>query len=610
MYITIDETNYLDIRNLTFNPQTNMTGDQLPINEFEVDVRTSDVISYGQWVYLYDDMNNLWAYYYIVYVQPEGDMQHIRARSPLELMEQIVLPEQYYSGVPLDDVLDDTFNSIGAGYTVGIDYTVAPALLGYTVTGYCPEQNARERLQWVAFAVGAYVRTYGSATVDILPIALDPLLIPREKTYMRPKVAHSDTVSALTLTRYEFQQVFEPQNSSLYTYKFPPTLEVTEQKIQLVNPQHAVGARKNEVEIDGIYLITAANSQSILNLLGRRYFFNTSIDVDVIDNAEYWPGMSVKVYTHEGILYSGFIESASFSFGKQAKASLHLVACEIPSTVPISMIGTIIGNNLGLSFNSDLPSDFWNDFEPQDVPYQKTGDDGYYLSPNTYSKIVDYLSKKDAFAGDYYKYGDIPYMILPAGTYTSDDGKNSISAVADIYIIAAMEKRDGKPEVLPFPSVVDWPYTNLYAYNQIRVLTFTLNASDYIRCKSGLKGGYNSATSGLVRKPAGLGLYDVSDETMYTNYETFESLTIVNIPGILALPWCWYDDLPHDLDTLKAIVQQGEPAVGCKGVTHVGDVPYLTYSKGSLYNEVKEQFPELFLNNINYGGGEYIYVNM
>ena len=275
-------------------------------------------------------------------------------------------------------------------------------------------------------------------------------------------------------------------------------------------------------------------------------------------------------------------------------------------TVPIDVIGQLIGEDLGLQFNPDLPSDFWDGFYPQDVPYIPADGD-YYLPTDTYSSIVDYLAQKGAFA-DYSQYGDIPYMKLPAGTYSSANGKNAISATADIYIIAAMEKRSGRPEVLPGPSCVDYPYTNLYAYNQIQVLTFTLNASDYTRCDSGLKGGHNSATSGICRKMAGLGLPDVSDETMYTNYVTFADESIVNIPGILALPWCWYDDLPHDLSVLKTIVQHGSAASGCEGITHSGKVPYLTYSKGSLYEEVKEKFPELFTGTVTYGDTEYAQV--
>ena len=45
---------------------------------------------------------------------------------------------------------------------------------------------------------------------------------------------------------------------------------------------------------------------------------------------------------------------------------------------------------------------------------------------------------------------------------------------------------------------------------------------------------------------AGLGLPYVEDESMYTNSETFADASIVNIPGILSLPWCWYADRGFD----------------------------------------------------------------
>jgi hypothetical protein len=59
---------------------------------------------------------------------------------------------------------------------------------------------------------------------------------------------------------------------------------------------------------------------------------------------------------------------------------------------------------------------------------------------------------------------------------------------------------------------------------------------------------------------------------------------------------------------LKRLVQNAEPAEGCPGITHTGKVPYLTYSKGSVYAEVAEQFPELFEDNVTYGDTEYVRV--
>ena len=319
-------------------------------------------------------------------------------------------------------------------------------------------------------------------------------------------------------------------------------------------------------------------------------------------------------YPEDGAIMSpyGTVLTATYQMlsGEQyeAKTLVNVTAM----TVPIEVIGQLIGEDLGLEFNDDLPSDFWDDFSPPDVPYIPVDGD-YYVPTDMYGAIVDYLNSKDAFA-EYEEtdptgqYGSIPFMVLPAGSYPSADGKNAIEARADIYIIATIQKKNGLPESLPSPSCVDYPYTNLYSYNQIHVLTFTLNASDYTRCDSGLKGGYNSASSGICRKMAGLGLPDVSDETMYTNYVTFDDSSIVSIPGILSLPWCWYDDVPHDLSILKRLVQNAEPAEGCPGITHTGKVPYLTYSKGSVYAEVAEQFPELFEDNVTYGDTEYVRV--
>lgn len=361
--------------------------------------------------------------------------------------------------------------------------------------------------------------------------------------------------------------------------------------------------------VDGIYFLHAPNKTHYaegepLDLSGTvvALKYKRSGDTEIVTPAcTFYPPGGEIMTPYGTSLHATYQMAAGDQY--EAETLLNVQAM----TVPISEIGQIVGEDLGLVFNDDLPSDFWDDFYPQDVPYIPADGD-YYLPEDAYSSIVDYLAQKGAFA-DYQQYGDIPYMVLPAGQYVSANGKYSIEATADIYIIAAMQKKNGLPEQLPGPSIVDYPYTNLYSYNQIQVLTFTLNASDYIKCDPGLKGSYNSATSGICRKMAGLGLYDVDDDTMYTNYETFPSESIVNIPGILALPWCWYDDLPKDLSVLKNIVQHGSAASGCEGITHSGKVPYLTYSKGSLYEEVKEQFPELFTSNVTYGDSTYVHVN-
>jgi hypothetical protein len=144
-------------------------------------------------------------------------------------------------------------------------------------------------------------------------------------------------------------------------------------------------------------------------------------------------------YPEDGAIMSpyGTVLTATYQMlsGEQyeAKTLVNVTAM----TVPIEVIGQLIGEDLGLEFNDDLPSDFWNDFSPQDAPYIPVDGD-YYVPTDMYGAIVDYLNSKDAFA-EYEEtdptgqYGSIPFMVLPAGSYPSADGKNAIEARADIY---------------------------------------------------------------------------------------------------------------------------------------------------------------------------------
>lgn len=82
MYVTINQTDYTALRNLSFAPETDVTGNAVPINEFSVEIITDDNISYGQYAWLYDDRDNLWAKYWIIYAERiSADAVAIRAQS-------------------------------------------------------------------------------------------------------------------------------------------------------------------------------------------------------------------------------------------------------------------------------------------------------------------------------------------------------------------------------------------------------------------------------------------------------------------------------------------------------------------------------------------------
>ena len=65
MFVNINNKNYTKLRDLSFDPQADITGAEIVINQFVVTIKTDDVIEIGQEASLYDDKNRIWAKYLI-----------------------------------------------------------------------------------------------------------------------------------------------------------------------------------------------------------------------------------------------------------------------------------------------------------------------------------------------------------------------------------------------------------------------------------------------------------------------------------------------------------------------------------------------------------------
>ena len=323
MYLEMASYTYTRLKNLSFAPQTDLIGQSLPICEFTVDVLTEDSVSVGTDVKLYDDLDNLWAQYTVVFAEHmDAGTLRIRARSALALLEQDRLPAVYYSAEPIAEVLIDVFANTGSGVGAYV-YRLDSSFSGATVTGYCPEQTARDRLLWVCFTLGAYVSQCFSEYIDILPISSQSVTIPIGKTYMWPKVTYREYVTEIRCKYYAFT-VATPGTTDSYVQVGSTFYVVTESEMTLTNPDAPSEAPANIVSIDGVYLVNSANVGGVLSHLARWYFERTKVDIDVIDNAEYIPGQQAVVYTDETHMASGYIESCDFRFGVQAKATMRL----------------------------------------------------------------------------------------------------------------------------------------------------------------------------------------------------------------------------------------------------------------------------------------------
>ena len=329
MFVTIDGTDYTKTKNLSFAPEADVTAGSLPINEFSVEITTDDEIEAGRYAQLYDDrtgvvLNHLWAKYWIVYAERmDKNTVRIRAVSDLRRLERRQLPAVMYSSEPIGDVLADIFADLGAdAYSVD-----SQILLNETVSGFCPEQNARDRLLWVLFTARAYIRTFFAAKIVISRIDSTETMIPMADTDWKPSVTYKEYVTELNITAFSFAQG-TPDATDEWVTDGTDYYIVTRRVFTLANPDAPAGAEPNGVSFGDVFLVNENNAAAILTRLGQYYFKRAEIEANVINNAQYMPGDLVSLYTDDDQMFSGYIDSASFQFGVQAKSKIHLTGVD------------------------------------------------------------------------------------------------------------------------------------------------------------------------------------------------------------------------------------------------------------------------------------------
>ena len=338
-------TDYTTIRNISFTPEVDLTGTSTPANEFALDVVTTDEIVVGDYVTLIDDLENEWAAYRVDSAVPVApDVTHIVARSKVARLDAVDMEAVMCEAEPLTDILDEIFGVNG--------YSLDSRLANATVTGFLPEQTARERLTWVCFSVGAYVKMAfldTGTTVRIEMIDDTTTMIPLEKTFWRPTIKGQDIVTGVKVTAFTFteassQAEWEDDDSS---YRFPMPWVASEQEMSLTNPDAPSYAPENIVEVSEMYLINATNASAILSRMAAYYFKSRTVQLDCINNREYLPGQKVIAYTAEDALVTGFIRSANFSFGVQARSTLEIVAADVVEGAKLTVNYMYQGGKIG-----------------------------------------------------------------------------------------------------------------------------------------------------------------------------------------------------------------------------------------------------------------------
>ena len=341
MYIAIGEEEYHVITNLSFAPSADLAGTSIPIDEFQADIHTDD--DYSEWraAALYDDNDTLFAGgYQIIYAEKQDiGIVRIRARSDVALLDRFTLPAVYYNGADIEEVLDETI--VNADDTIpGLyapwPYTLDNSLKNKTITGFCPEQTARDRLLWIVFVIGGYIKTSFNSHIHILPIDTTATMVPKGDTYWKPTVSYKDAVTAIKVKSYSFTRG-EPSSTDKWVTDGTYDYIVTEQENTLSNPDTPTGTLVNVKEINGVYLVNSSNVSGILTFLAQWYFNRQEVNADIINNAAYAPGDKIQLHVDDETMVSGFIDRETFAFGQQAKATIHLAASEDVETANLTI---------------------------------------------------------------------------------------------------------------------------------------------------------------------------------------------------------------------------------------------------------------------------------
>ena len=338
MYIHIPASGiepYRRVRALTFAPEVDLTLSSVPVNEFQADIITEDGIAVGSEALLYDDMDGLWADY-IVMRSERLDRYTVRvtARSPLALLDRWTLPAEMFQSVKVRDFVNGLFNVVPAsGCMYSVDIEMDTYFEGVSVTGFCPEQSARERLQWLCLTVGALVKQCFTAALKLIPAPdVDAAayyargtLIPIQDTFWKPSVTTRSLTRAVTVTGYEGFTDVDPGETGIRWES-----GVDEQGVRwwfmpvdwTFTNDEAGEQPGRVIAIDGVTLIGGDATRQVLGWLSAACFRIGEIRMDVVNNGRYYPGQKVRVYVDEETIYTGYIQSCDFSFGTQARARL------------------------------------------------------------------------------------------------------------------------------------------------------------------------------------------------------------------------------------------------------------------------------------------------
>lgn len=349
MYVVINEVTYTKIRNISFSTQVDITGDTVPVDRLDLDILTNNDIKSGQFIEMYDDLDQLWVRFWIddAYVVVNGVVR-IEAMHVLGWLDRFTMPAKFYQDDPIDQCIDEVFYGVPTAITPVRYYGALGESPEFEPYGYAPEQTGRERLQWLLFVCRGYCKQSFTDKLYFDEIDTDTLTnIPIEKTYWRPEVEYSDWVTAIRVYYYSWAKR-APVGNEDYIEVDGDTYVYTESVFELQNQYAPENVAPNIIEISGLYLINEDIVAGLASRLSLLYFNRISVDADIINNREFAPPQKVEVILDETHTATGYIDTLDFSFGVQAKSRMQMIGSHVGDAYVLIISYTYAGQTLSI----------------------------------------------------------------------------------------------------------------------------------------------------------------------------------------------------------------------------------------------------------------------
>lgn len=286
--------------------------------------------------------------FYLEDMEMEGDkLLSISAQDGIGIMDGTNYKGGIYKGKPAYELLEEIMDDAGFGYTLDSSLRNVP------VTGYLPICSHREALQHLAFAIGGYVTTARSGTVNIVAFPdwsnIPTVSIGRDRKFIGTKVKMRSLVTGVNVKAHEYSlsdeveelckvTLADGRNEILFS---EPAAEITisagtlvesgvnycivegtadtvctvsgkkyvdtEKTVTVKMAELPAGDKENNVDADST-LLNSANARSAAQRLFDYYQYRIEQDISFVMKEE-TVGLLADIETEYGVYRGSVVES-------------------------------------------------------------------------------------------------------------------------------------------------------------------------------------------------------------------------------------------------------------------------------------------------------------